>query len=133
MGEPPVQQYLWSAKTKLNANVPIRNSTIGMQSCAVHGLTGNGPRLTGNQTSCATLNESKRREWQQAAAYSMYSTTSETAAAAAVLPVVEQAASRACCGADTWVSTEGQRASVGKAGPFCADLNKNYHVLKLRK
>jgi hypothetical protein len=118
VGEPPVQQYLWSAKTKLNANVPIR--------------IGNGPRSTSNQTSCATLNESKRREWQQAAAYSMYSTTSETAAAAAVLPV-EQAASQACCGADRRASAEGQRASVGKSGPFCADLNKNYHVLKLRK
>jgi len=106
-----VQQYLWSGKTKLNANVPISNSSGGMQ-YAVHSLSSNNQRSNCKLNSCATLNESKRKEWQQATAYNMYSTTSQSTAVAAVLQV-EAAASRAC-DADTGESAN-RRALVGKS------------------
>jgi hypothetical protein len=58
LGEPPVQQYLWSGKTKLNAFVPISTPE-------------------GSNSSSTLLGDTKRSQWAQVADDNMYATSAQ--------------------------------------------------------
>jgi hypothetical protein len=58
LGEPPVQQYLWSGKTKLNAFVPISTPE-------------------GSNSSSTLLGDTKRSQWAHVADDNMYATSAQ--------------------------------------------------------
>ncbi|KAF6254204.1 flagellar associated protein [Scenedesmus sp. NREL 46B-D3] len=115
LGEPAVQQYLWSGKTRLNAFVPISTP---------EGSNGSGSTALGN---------TKRSQWARAADDDMYSTSAQVAADSTALQAAANSA--ACHTARCVPPSEDGPALVGKkaAGQFAAELDKNYHAIGLRK
>ncbi|WIA19189.1 hypothetical protein OEZ85_003834 [Tetradesmus obliquus] len=114
LGEPPVQQYLWSGKTRLNAAVPISTPE-------------------GGSSSSTLLGDTKRSQWAQVADSNMYTTSAQVAASSAALQAAANPA--ACHTAKCVPASEDGPAPVGRkaAGQFAAELDKNYHAICLRK